>query len=213
MVESLQDEIVAQVERITSSSTFATSPRLIQFLRFCVTTSLEGQCDQLKESTIAVSVFGRPPDYDPRLDPIVRVNARRLRDKLERFYETEGQHETIFIEIRKGGYVPRFERRDPVAIPTEVAAESEPAITSIYDRVANRVPATHDYHSTYLWLACLAFVCGIFYLIGSIVFQSRVSSTSPGAELSPSSYDRVTGSLSRSALPGAHVVPMALRGS
>ena len=112
MADNSQTEIIAHLERITSSSIFATSPRLIQFLRFCVTTSLNGEAEQLKESTIGVSVFGRDPDYNPRTDPIVRVHARRLRDKLETFYETEGQDEPIKVEIRKGGYVPRFERRN-----------------------------------------------------------------------------------------------------
>jgi hypothetical protein len=115
MQANQRDEVIAHLGRITSSKTFSTSPRLIEFLRYCVETSVHGDAHQLKESTIGVSVFGRPPDYDPKLDPIVRVHARRLRDRLESFYETEGISEEIIVEIPKGGYVPSFGSRIPEA--------------------------------------------------------------------------------------------------
>jgi Tol biopolymer transport system component len=127
VVGAFQEEVVAELERITSSKTFSSSPRLIEFLRFCVETSIKGDASQLKESTIGVSVFGRDPDYDPKIDPIVRVHARRLRKKLECFYESDVQVGGVVVAMPKGGYVPQFTRRDgePLA---DILHIEEPAV-------------------------------------------------------------------------------------
>ena len=91
-----------------NSKEFASSPRLIRFLRYCVEQSRAGRLDTLKESMIGVNVFDRMPSYDPKADPIVRVHARRLREKLKDFYDSEGSQD-IVIQVPKGGYVARFE--------------------------------------------------------------------------------------------------------
>jgi len=198
MVEYSQDEIVAQVERITSSPTFASSPRLIQFLRFCVTTSLNGEADQLKESTIGVSVFGRSPDYDPRIDPIVRVHARRLRDRLERFYETEGQGERILVEIRKGGYVPRFERRSYGIESTEAALHVEP--------VSNMVILAAEPRSRrplIVWTAWTAAILSLIAVAVVIIHRDSFASTTsptPAASTAPATDKGVS---PLTALPGS----------
>ena len=145
MADNSKEEIIAHMERITSSSIFASSPRLIQFLRFCVTTSLNGEADQLKESMIGVSVFGRAPDYNPRIDPIVRVHARRLRDKLDSFYETEGQEEHILVEIPKGGYIPNFQWRGDSPEDTDTSRLDEQTATP---SVAAETPSTFPVAST-----------------------------------------------------------------
>src|SRR5580698_7603192 len=105
-----REEIICHVTKLLDSEQFSSSPSLAKLLAFCVNTTLAGEQESLKETTIGVSVFGRPPGYDTKLDPIVRVNARRLRQKLELFYQTGGSHE-VQITIPKGTYVPRFERR------------------------------------------------------------------------------------------------------
>jgi TolB-like protein len=69
---------------------------------------LEGRDDEVKESLIAVEVFGRPPDYDPKRDPVVRAEASRLRARLAEYYQNEGKLDPLVIEIPKGGYTPRF---------------------------------------------------------------------------------------------------------
>jgi Tol biopolymer transport system component len=104
---------------LLDSEQFSSSPSLAKFLTFCVNTTLAGEEESLKETTIGVSVFGRPPGYDTKLDPIVRVNARRLRQKLQLFYQNGGGSHEVQITIPKGTYVPKFERRadgpqDPV---------------------------------------------------------------------------------------------------
>ena len=88
--------------------------KLIQLLSFLVETTLSGNAHYLKETTIGVSVFGRPPDYDPKTDTIVRSQAWRLRAKLRDYYATEGAHDAVLIDIVKGQYSATFSLRPGV---------------------------------------------------------------------------------------------------
>jgi adenylate cyclase len=104
------DRVQLQLERIIASSAFDASRRNRAFLRFIVEESLAGRADRIKAYTIATSVLGRDEAFDPQSDPIVRIEASRLRRSLERYYLKAGQHDPIRIEIPKWGYVPSFER-------------------------------------------------------------------------------------------------------
>ena len=105
-------EIVrAQVEKILSSRGFSRSGRLSRFLRFAVEQTLAGHSEHLKEQCIGLEVFDRKTDYDPRIDPIVRVEARRLRAKLKAYYTSPGRRDDIVIAFPKGTYVPVFRCR------------------------------------------------------------------------------------------------------
>lgn len=108
------DLIYRQVEKIVASPIFAQSHRLTRFLRFVVEQSVQDQTVQLKEYSIGVEVFDRDESYDPRIDPIVRVEASRLRSKLTEYYHTEGRSDPILIEIPKGTYIPLIQKRDPI---------------------------------------------------------------------------------------------------
>jgi tetratricopeptide (TPR) repeat protein len=109
--------------RIAASPQFASAPKLTKFLTFVVDTVLAGQGDQIKESLIAVEVYGRRPDYNPQIDSTVRVEAGRLRARLRQYYETAGQDHSFEIELPKGRYVPVFHRRDGAfAHPQTVAS-------------------------------------------------------------------------------------------
>jgi hypothetical protein len=101
-------EVWSALERIGKSQTMRRAPRLVQFLNFVVETTLEGNADYLKETTIGVSAFGRPPDYDPKTDTIVRSQAWRLRAKLRDYYATEGAQDSIIIDIPLGQYAATF---------------------------------------------------------------------------------------------------------
>ena len=102
----------AQLDRIVSSGGFARSGRLVRFLRFVVEQALSGKQECLKEQTIGIQVFDRKPDYDPRVDPIVRVEARRLRAKLKAYYTSRGRSDdNVLIGLPKGTYVPFFRSR------------------------------------------------------------------------------------------------------
>jgi len=104
-----------QLERILGSATFRQVDRLKRFLSFIVTEAADGRADQLKEYVIGVQVFGKESSFDPRADPIVRVQARRLRTRLVRYYREEGGNDPLVIELPKGGYAPVFRMRDPAA--------------------------------------------------------------------------------------------------
>ena len=109
-----------QLQRILQSPGFARNERLSRFLRMVIERHLEGRDDELKESLIALEVFGRPADYDPKRDPVVRAEASRLRARLAEYYQNEGKHDPLVIEIPKGGYTPRFRQAsatDGVASP------------------------------------------------------------------------------------------------
>src|SRR5437879_10195777 len=111
------DAIQKHLEKVLLSSTLNRSKKLCQFLRFTVGEVLQGHGSELKEYAIAVSVFRRAREFDPGADPIVRVQARRLRAKLASYYQADGRDETIRIEYPVGSYSPIFTRRIVSADP------------------------------------------------------------------------------------------------
>ncbi len=104
-------EIRSQLDLILRSRAFIQSHRIRRFLQFVVEESLLGQPHRLKEYLIGLEVFDRREAFDPRVDSIVRVEARRLRYKLDEYYRSEGREDGIRIVLRKGSYVPIFEYR------------------------------------------------------------------------------------------------------
>src|SRR5262249_32837256 len=114
-----------QLEHIIESSVFNKSTRLTAFLRFVVEESLAGRGDSLKEQVLASELYGRGSDFDSGNDPVVRVDARRLRDKLREYY-TQLPADPVIIALPKGSYVPVFERGAAarlVIMPSPVAAQ------------------------------------------------------------------------------------------
>lgn len=103
--------IEQQLDRITSSDKFRKCPQLLRFLRFAVQEALSGRNGGSKERLIGMEVFGRAADYDAGSDPVVRVEARRLRRKLAEYYSGDGREDPIEICLPKGGYLPTFEGR------------------------------------------------------------------------------------------------------
>jgi len=97
-----------QLARLLASDTLSGAPSLKRFLSYVVERRLAGDSDAVKEYAIGVEVFGRGDEFDPRIDTIVRVQARRLRSKLVEYYEAEGALDLIVIDVPKGGYVPAF---------------------------------------------------------------------------------------------------------
>src|SRR5215469_14768857 len=111
------ERVRAQVDRILASAAFADAERAKKFLRFVVESKLAGRASEIKEFVIAVEVLGRASSFDPKTDPIVRVEAGRLRDRLTSYYEDEGESDFILISLPKGGYVPEFAERPRPAAP------------------------------------------------------------------------------------------------
>lgn len=109
-VEQCED----QVRRVLGSTTFRNATTLQQLLSFLAFRSIAGTAQNLKEYTIGVEALGRKSDFDPKIDPIVRVQSHRLRVKLKEYYEVEGKRDPILIQIPKGHYLPTFEVVSPV---------------------------------------------------------------------------------------------------
>ena len=99
--------IRAELESILASEVFSRSRHLRRFLSFIVEQSLAGQSQSLKEAVLAHELYGKGPDFDGGTDPVVRVDARRLRDKLREYYE--GRSDPVVISLPKGSYVPVFD--------------------------------------------------------------------------------------------------------
>lgn len=120
-------EIRAELDRILSSPDFHASQRRRGFLRFVVEEVLAGRAEMIKAYTIAVTVFGRGNDFDPQIDPIVSVEAGRLRRALEHYYLSGGRNNALRIEIPKGTYVPSF-------LENKVGSENVPLIETAIDQ-------------------------------------------------------------------------------
>ncbi|MCO5063909.1 MAG: tetratricopeptide repeat protein [Rhizobiaceae bacterium] len=103
-------DIEDELERILGSSEFRASSRRKEMLRFLVGETLAGRDRMLKGYAIGVSVFGRGPDFDAQADPVVRLEARRLRRDLASYYVAEGRNNPLRISIPKGGYAPEVHR-------------------------------------------------------------------------------------------------------
>ena len=104
-------EIQAQLDRIERSSEFITSERGRRFFRYVVEETIAGRGDRIKAYSIATQILDRGDSFDPQQDPVVRIEAGRIRRALERYYLTAGRMDPIVTTIPKGGYVPVFARR------------------------------------------------------------------------------------------------------
>lgn len=105
-----EQDVGAELDRILAAKGFSSAGRLSKLLRYVVEKTLAGETDQLKEYAVGVEVFERDGNYDPRLDSIVRVEAGRLRSRLEEYYNGEGASSPIRIGLPKGGYAAVFEQ-------------------------------------------------------------------------------------------------------
>jgi TolB-like protein/Tfp pilus assembly protein PilF len=131
-------DVRTQLERIIASRTFRSAEGQKKILRYAVERTIEGQ-DCIKEYSIATQVLGRPESFDPRQDSIVRVEARKLRARLAKYYEEEGEQDPVRIEFLKGSYVPVFscwEVAPPISAALPPAAESAPLAEPVPDSLA-----------------------------------------------------------------------------
>jgi len=137
-----QEVVHAQVERICDSAAFSRSPRLQRLLRYLALESAAGRADGLKEYAVGVAVFDRGGGFDPRLDPIVRVEVRRLRAKLAAYYESQGSSDAVRIEVPTGGYEAFFREAPPLAsAPADAPALAEPTWAGGSNAGARRLAA------------------------------------------------------------------------
>jgi len=158
------EDVRAQLERILASSEFLGSQRTRRFLSYVVEETLAGRDDRIKAFSVAMAAFDRDETFNPQTDPIVRIEAGRLRRCLERYYLTEGAVAGgVHIEIPKGGYVPIFSRIEPAEHPSGTEASApEPHSAghspTILRRMAPQKPTV-----------VLSVVLVIFGLLGALV--------------------------------------------
>jgi Tol biopolymer transport system component len=159
----------AELDRILASVIFARSERLSAFLRFIVEQTLDGQGDTLKEQIIATELYGKGPDFNTAADPIVRVDARRLRDRLREYY-TSAPHSSLVITVPKGSYRPVF------TIEGRSSTQVLPARARTFSVLG----------------AALSFVAATAWVVGELRFRSASEpirlltvTSQPGAEEDP----------------------------
>ncbi len=121
---ALQDSasVRAQLDLILASPEFLAPERGRRFLQYIVEETLEGRSEQLKAYTIAQAVFGRDASFDAQNDPVVRIEAGRIRRALERYYLVCGSSDPIRITVPKGGYAPRFSSVEDSSYAAEISA-------------------------------------------------------------------------------------------
>ncbi len=128
MSEPSPSAVRDEMGRLRRSASFSGSDRLLVLLNYVVEETLNGRGKDLKEATIGNEVYRRDPPYDPRIDSTVRVEARRLRKKLEEHFSNDGFHDPVIITIPSGSYTPFFElnmqeralRPGPVAVANDI---------------------------------------------------------------------------------------------
>jgi TolB-like protein len=120
------DLVQRHLEKVVVSAEMRRSKKLCQFLRFTVEEVMRGHGSELKEYAIGVGVFRRGREFDTGADPIVRVQARRLRSKLQQYYQAEGRDEPMRIEFPVGSYSPVFIQRMPQPAPATYPQASIP---------------------------------------------------------------------------------------
>jgi hypothetical protein len=168
-----------QLERILSSAHLVTSPSLSRFLRYIVEETLAGRSAEIREYTLGVYVFDRGDDFNPRLDPIVRVQARNLRGRMQKYYDGPGAEDPIRIELPKGTYIPIFHKR-VVEVATElpvepVCVQASPFAVSMMPAPPPRSPVAATRVPRFL----IAAVILLAILIGIAALFLTQSSTSP----------------------------------
>ena len=158
------------LEKVLTSAEFARAKRMARFLRFVVEETLAGRIDELKERQIGIEVFDRPAHWDPKVDNIVRSEARRLRSKLDTYYDTVGKADAVRISIPKGGYAAEFQE---IPQPEQSSTPSD----------ASPAPARRRWG----WIAALILLAVSLPLLVHFLpwRQSPVRATEDGFEVTP----------------------------
>lgn len=180
------DAVRAELQRILASESFDASARNRRFLAFIVEETLAGRADRIKAYGVATLVFGRDESFDPQTDPVVRIEASRLRRSIERYYLTAGKHDAVRITIPKGSYVPSFDANEPEpsVIGAGGQAETVDARSGAGERMRRHFPRRRTVAAGVgaLGLVCLWLVAT--WLSGVAPFE-RSRDASPAARHGP----------------------------
>lgn len=164
----------AELHALIATGMFDRAPHLLNFLNYVCERSFEGHSDQIKEYTIGVEALRRPPDFDPKKDSIVRVEAHRLRKRLEEYYSGEGTTHRVRIVIPQGQYVPRFIVRELAVqvVPETLPIVPAPTPSSIEDISEKQVsvPVGHKPWMRSNWVSVVLLFCAA----ASLLFWRRI---------------------------------------
>ena len=183
------EDIRAELERLLASPDLQASARRRAFLRYVVEETLAGRADRLKGYTVAVSVFARDETFDPQADPVVRLEARRLRRDLDSYYVDAGRRDPVRITIPKGSYVPHFEW---TRAPGMEAASPEPQPADGADQPEATTPsqaspdtAGTDYTGSRLLVAVIVIALLAVAAVASLLLVGKTASEGEDIDLGP----------------------------
>lgn len=152
-VQVSRDDVRLALHKVLNSPEFSSVVQLRSFLNYVVSKAIEDRLDEIKGYTIAVEALGRDVSFNPVTDPIVRVEAARLRRRLTKYYTGSGKKDPVVIEIPKGSYVPVFEVRrngigsttpSPDTIPEQTGRPCEDANPARLSWIAGQIPSVTD---------------------------------------------------------------------
>jgi hypothetical protein len=123
----------AELKAVLASQSFAKSPNLSRLLKYLCNRYIEGAAQDLNEYSIAVDALGRTADFDPGTSSIVRVEIHRLREKLNKYYESEGADHPLMILLEAGRYTPQFVKREVPAAAAMEKRTGQPAADAARD--------------------------------------------------------------------------------
>ncbi|HEY6182156.1 MAG TPA: malectin domain-containing carbohydrate-binding protein [Terriglobales bacterium] len=181
----------AELHALIATGMFDRAPHLLNFLNYVCERSFQGQADQIKEYTIGVEALRRSPDFDPKKDSIVRVEAHRLRKRLEEYYAAEGATHRVRIVIPQGQYAPRFIVQEaPVKAVPENPLSVPPSLSPTENAPEKLVPVSVPNRSWMRgsWVAIVVLFCAIV----SILLWRRVHNVAAGRSAAPVSVVAAT---------------------
>lgn len=188
------EDVRAALDELLGWQGIARSPQLAELLRYVVEKTLSGQGATIKAYSIAVDVFGRPQDFDPQSDPIVRVQARRLRTLLQQFYEEGNGKVGVQIDLPLGRYVPEFRiaasKPQPTTGESRASSTTQPAVSAY-----RPLPSRRFLVNAALGLVCTLVGVGLTVAIVRWVLpqQPTVLSQPDLPRISIGTFDNLTG--------------------
>jgi hypothetical protein len=136
-----KEDCQRQIQKILHSASFRNASMLQHLLQYLAAKAFDSGSDGLKEYTIGVEAFGRPHDFDPKTDTIVRVQIHRLRQKLKEYYDSDGTHDPVGIDIPKGHYLPTFRISEAARENSGSAPEQKPEVLRSNGHLAEVISA------------------------------------------------------------------------
>jgi hypothetical protein len=176
-----KNDILSELQTVLDSSTFRTSLRAREFLSFVVHQVIDGDGDSLKERSIGVHLYHRPPTYMTGEDPVVRVKAGEVRRRLARYY-AENAEPAVSIELPTGSYVPQFRRRpEPIS---ELIPEPSPVETHSEESPipVRKIPRTSTVRHSWPYGLRIPLICSVL-AVGVVIAYAVHRSKSPAQQL------------------------------